>query len=535
MSTPTQSPTAPRSLTSTPTRSPTWRRLGNSHSPVIDKVVAKKKDSSDAQASLTWMGANLVGAFFAFVERDFGLLFGDHLFIFPFRDGFFSSLVLIFIFNAFVDFLRFARPLISRGGVIELTEAEQKLLGVKPNDASFRLAKAPPPATPPKTSFIGISARPPSPLVPTPPVNQSLFNVSTGSLPGSADSSLSQRRTPKKIISMDETISDYSTLQEYLKDHEANERKKRVSLPESSPVTSSSTSFWAANRGGGGGVSIADSAAVLRKYQYQLASKSPQTTKSQGASDDPDNPNAILAEDVWSSYKVNDEDLMQWTMNLRNWISETILVPLVREIDSKNDKLRRTGHGDSLIGEVGLATLKRVAAIDASLDLDLMIQYLEVHENQEYLVKRIKTLSKGGCMSSFNSVGGVSFKDKSWSEALPTDSSIVLHCFASYLDSQLPLTSFYPDLKAFTRQHVIKSPDKVNLTKKDNLLIYQSNLVPPLFKVVIGENIFDVSKGHNNLFHALVLFLLHIKSLEHGVLGRINLGLTGLNILNVLN
>ena len=77
--------------------------------------------------------------------------------------------------------------------------------------------------------------------------------------------------------------------------------------------------------------------------------------------------------------------------------------------------------------------------------------------------------------------------------------------------------------------------DKVNLTKKENLLIFQSSLVPPQFKVVIGENTFDVAKGHNNLFHALVLFLLHIKSLEHGVLGRINLGLTGLNILNVLN
>ena len=59
------------------------------------------------------------------------------------------------------------------------------------------------------------------------------------------------------------------------------------------------------------------------------------------------------------------------------------------------------------LGEVGLATLKRV---DASLDLDLMIQYLEVHENQEYLVKRIRTLAKGGCMSSFNATGGDSFK-----------------------------------------------------------------------------------------------------------------------------
>ena len=82
-----------------------------------------------------------------------------------------------------------------------------------------------------------------------------------------------------------------------MKEHEANEHKKRVSLSDSSPIAASNTSFWAANRGSG--VTIADSAAVLRKYQYQLASKSPQTTKNQGSSDDPDNPNAISAEDVW--------------------------------------------------------------------------------------------------------------------------------------------------------------------------------------------------------------------------------------------
>ena len=82
-------------------------------------------------------------------------------------------------------------------------------------------------------------------------------------------------------------------------EHEASERRKRLSLTELSPATSSNTSFWAANRGGGG-VSIADSATVLRKYQYQLASKSPQTTKTSGSSDDPDNPNAVAADDVWA-------------------------------------------------------------------------------------------------------------------------------------------------------------------------------------------------------------------------------------------
>ena len=53
--------------------------------------------------------------------------------------------------------------------------------------------------------------RPPSPLHHTP--NQSVFNVSAGSLPGSADTSLSQRRTPKKLVSLNDTISDHGSLQ----------------------------------------------------------------------------------------------------------------------------------------------------------------------------------------------------------------------------------------------------------------------------------------------------------------------------------
>ena len=64
-------------MASTPTRSPNWRRLGHSQSPVIDKVISKKKDLSEAQASFSWMGANLAGAIVAYMERDFALFFGE--------------------------------------------------------------------------------------------------------------------------------------------------------------------------------------------------------------------------------------------------------------------------------------------------------------------------------------------------------------------------------------------------------------------------------------------------------------------------
>ena len=44
----------------------------------------------------------------------------------------------------------------------------------------------------------------------------------------------------------------------------------------------------------------------------------------------------------------------------------------------------------------------------------------------------------------------------------------------------------------------------------------------------------EVGAGRNNLFHALLLFLHLIKTEEHGMLGRINFGSSGINVLWVL-
>ena len=45
----------------------------------------------------------------------------------------------------------------------------------------------------------------------------------------------------------------------------------------------------------------------------------------------------------------------------------------------------------------------------------------------------------------------------------------------------------------------------------------------------------EVGQGRNNLFHVLLLFLHLIKTKEQGMLGRINFGSSGINVLWVLN
>jgi len=43
-----------------------------------------------------------------------------------------------------------------------------------------------------------------------------------------------------------------------------------------------------------------------------------------------------------------------------------------------------------------------------------------------------------------------------------------------------------------------------------------------------------VQQGRNNLFHTLLLFLHLVNTKEHGMLGRVNLGPSGVNLLWVI-
>ena len=60
---------------------------------------------------------------------------------------------------------------------------------------------------------------------------------------------------------------------------------------------SSGPSFWNFNR------SVADYTPVLRKYQYQIACRSPQSTKSR-TDDDPDDHATYRSEEVLRIYKI---------------------------------------------------------------------------------------------------------------------------------------------------------------------------------------------------------------------------------------
>ena len=54
-------------------------------------------------------------------------------------------------------------------------------------------------------------------------------------------------------------------------------------------------------------------------------------------------------------------DLVGWNENLRVWITQTVLRPLVKEIDSANAALPKQGVADCQIGQVAVERLRKVA------------------------------------------------------------------------------------------------------------------------------------------------------------------------------
>ncbi|XP_053572356.1 transmembrane protein 209 isoform X2 [Bombina bombina] len=337
------------------------------------------------------------------------------------------------------------------------------------------------------------------------------------------------RSSPTSFISptgTEDYMTDVKLLDLFLRCEEEKKHRTQLGSPESNSPSNSPT-FWNYNR------TMGDYAHTLRKFQYQLAcrSQAPSANK-----DESDLGSKQAAEEVWARVTMNRQLLDyidSWTANIRNWINETILVPIVHEMESVNTQLRRHGCPELQIGESSISSLKQAALMKGPLipTLNIIVQYLDITPNQEYLFERIKELSHGGCMSSFRWNSGGEFKGRKWDTDLPTDSSIIMHVFCTYLDARLPPHPKYPDGKTFTSQHFVQTPDKPDISNENLFCIHQSSINPPHYELVYQKHCYNLPKGRNNLFHTLLMFLYIIKTKESGMLGRVNLGLSGVNIL----
>ncbi|XP_078533703.1 transmembrane protein 209 isoform X2 [Lissotriton helveticus] len=530
---------------------------------LIDQTMKMRKEAAARKVVLAWGVLNVAVAGLIYTEMS-GKMICSYYNITYWPLWYIElALASLFSLNALFDFWRYFKYTMTPTSLI-LSPSQQLLLGVpdSPTRASppRELVKVPSstqspsiqgqsvlsyspsrsPSTSPKFSSMSGYSPPLQSLSPMGGASYTYSKNASYSPPGSSpypssigpvDGGLRSRyrSCPSSYTSptgKEDYMSDLKSLDCFLRCEEEKLHRAHLGSPDSNSSSSSPT-FWNYSR------SVGDYAQSLRKFQYQLACRSQAPSASK---DEADLGSKQAAEEVWARVTMNRpllDHMDSWTAKFRNWVNETILVPLVHEIESVNAQMRRLGCPELKIGEASISSLKQAALVKAPLipTLNTIVQYLEVTPNQEYLFERIKELSQGGCMSSFRWNAGGEFKGRKWDTDLPTDSAIIMHIFCTYLDSRLPPHPKYPDGKTFTSQHFVQTPGKPDITNENVFCIFQSGINPPHYELIYQRHAYNLPKGRNNMFHTLLMFLFIIKTKESGMLGRVNLGLSGVNIL----
>ncbi|XP_015119339.1 transmembrane protein 209 [Diachasma alloeum] len=331
-------------------------------------------------------------------------------------------------------------------------------------------------------------------------------------------------------------IQDETELRNYLKDISERERKTTLSTSVDQPSNLLS-SFWShpATRNPG------EVSPMLRRCAYQLAPTIDKTKSTSPGAEEGISPRGFFGTpDIWRKYRIDPNRVNQWTANLRMWISKTVVERVSIEIDNVCSALSRHGLTDSQPGHVGLDRLRKLAQSQslAVPTLPTLVQFLELSNNQDYLVKRIKQLAKGGSMSEFKWNSGGSYNGKPWDPSTPTDTAIVMHLVSSYMDTQLEAPLDQPDARPFTSRYMAKTATELPRTKGP--IIVRQSTDPPRYCLALSGvcspvDYEEIPRGRNNMFHALLLFFYIIKSRDHGMLGRVNLGMSGVNVLWVID
>ncbi|KAJ6640637.1 Transmembrane protein [Pseudolycoriella hygida] len=236
-------------------------------------------------------------------------------------------------------------------------------------------------------------------------------------------------------------------------------------------------------------------------------------------------------------------ELTQSVYNLRMWIACTVLHRLEAEIVKTNKAFECRGFFDLKIGCVGLDRLKKTAEnqqlVGMAPVLPMIVPFLEMSSNQEYLVRRISDLSKGCVLSEYRWNSGGTYNSLNWDEHLPTDSAIIFHVFCSYLDSQLPPLP-QPGGRAFFNRYVVsgdkKTPKEIvaEVKNKTKCAILYTNIMKPKLNFISDGKIHNCVHDRNNIFYVIIEFLIYMKTNNAGLLEGVNLGRSGLNLLRVI-
>ncbi|XP_015588188.1 transmembrane protein 209 isoform X2 [Cephus cinctus] len=518
--------------------------------PQVQQTLDLRQTQTKAKNSITWFFIN--STLLAIIIFD--ILYGGVAYK-PFS-WIEWCLASIFALNALYHLIRYFLAILSLQPVT-ISPRQRRLLGITDDDPLFKNE----PVSPPKVSepssplnFSCMNLSRPSSTLGSPSLNETKDYLSSSSfgkyghspsprkLTLSPNSSLNKslNASANGSLTSENLIQDETQLQSYLKEIARQERKSACSMSIDQPSNLLS-SFWShpAVR------SPSEVSPMLRRCAYQLAPTVDNSKSASPGAEEGSSPRgAFGVPDVWKKRRISPNTVNEWTANLRMWISKTVVERVATEIEAVCTALTRHGLSDSQPGQVGLDRLRKLAQspvlVSGVPTLPTLVPFLELSNNQDYLVKRIKVLAKGGSMSEFKWNGGGSYNGKEWDSSLPTDTAIVMHLVSSYMDTQLEAPLDQPDARPFTSRYIAKAG--TDLPKHKGPIIVCQSVNPPHYSLALtGDSTSDsqqteeIPRGRNNMFHTLLLFLYIVKTRDHGMLGRVNLGMSGVNILWVID
>ncbi|XP_073961346.1 uncharacterized protein [Choristoneura fumiferana] len=266
--------------------------------------------------------------------------------------------------------LQHSYQLIWRSPPLTITTRQRELLGVADADTSFRIhdtsTKSSPSNRSMDTSELSISLSP-----------RGWRNPEAGSRSASASppEPLSYSRIDSNA---DKFIADSSSLSDYLKSYEER------SFLESTLNTSGSP--------------------PVPVPHYHLASIDTESKLDDSGSNDRSGLGG--APQVWWRLQLDPQRLTHWNLNLRLWLHVTIFERLVREMAAVDESLARAGLHDVKLGQVSVERLRQSTKTVGCGSLAAVLPFLEAFPDQKYIVRRIKELAVGGCLSNYKWNGG---------------------------------------------------------------------------------------------------------------------------------
>ncbi|KZS17438.1 transmembrane protein 209 isoform X2 [Daphnia magna] len=497
---------------------------------LIVRTISKKRQIMEVQKQKPWLVCNLFGA----LILSYYLHFEQECYEMTSTFLWYSILVvcIILVLNFTTGVFFYVKRTKLDPPVI-LSPQQKKLLGVKNDEIGF--VTSTPSCSPVNKRTTSIPYIPvgSSPSIPTvkfqQAANQSAGNSSLQFQKGSSSSVLYTSQN----WDLEDELYEEDSFMKMCRSVEGEELQTSRGQGQDATGMSTTASSWHYSPSASG---IADFSPLLKKYSYQLSFTVP-TTGASGVDENTStkSPAKIKGRDVWQQLGISDSQLLEFNEKFRLWLSSTVLQSLVSEINRINESLTAHGLADARIGESSLEKLRKtsqLAPVSANIpSLVEVLPYLEVTSHQDYLFRCLNRLATGGCLGNFRWDGGTKRKDLD--DSTPTDSAVIMHCLATYLDSQLPAFTDRPDRRPFTGQYLVKCPEKPQPTSNPQIVEVQLN--PPHYKLVMGPDEYELPKGRNNMLHTVILFFWLIKTKFEGRIGRITLGEAGLNLLWIFN